>query len=619
MEKMFSVGLTSLLLLWCLQGCWCKDPAPVSVKVPRTVEVIKGDTAILPCSVTVRNPSSSNILEWFIEEGSKRHRVAFRPQLGGEGQSDQGTRLSGRVTIWSNFSLSISPVHVEDEKNFTCQMTAGPDGVAEGTTELRVFVEPEKPEVTVTSQVISVTDSSVSEVGHCVSRNGHPKPRIIWYQDSQPLPEVKDSNQMMYMVPSLAREASGLYTASSTLYLKPKKEDRESIFHCKVEYNMTSGQIMSKDSAPFNLTLHYPAEHVTFGIKSPGPIKEGDTVELRCETDGYPQPEFDFVFIKEGKEVTKQGHAGILTLSPVKRTDAGVYRCEALDFDAAEVDLTKNLTLSIHHMDPVMITPAGPVTVDVGKDVELFCKTKASAEHALQWRKGSEVVSETESLSLKSVSYSDAGEYICVGSVPSVPGLHKHANVTLTVSGSPKIKEPSGATEVQKEGDQVTLTCSARGHPAPQFTWTPSGKESVEVQGNKVISTVTLEATAAVLEKGVTCQVSNTFGTDTMAFKVAIKQDAPTDSADSNSADRADRQQGGSSGVVIAVVVCVLLLLLLVAILYFLQKNRKLPCGKQDKKDVAGGEVNNDIVVEMKSDKANEEAGLLNKRPATEQ
>lgn len=33
----------------------------------------------------------------------------------------------------------------------------------------------------------------------------------------------------------------------------------------------------------------------------------------------------------------------------------------------------------------------------------------------------------------------------------------------------------------------------------------------------------------------------------------------------------------------------------------------------------ASGEVNNDIVVEMKTDKANEEAGLLNKRPSTEQ
>lgn len=29
--------------------------------------------------------------------------------------------------------------------------------------------------------------------------------------------------------------------------------------------------------------------------------------------------------------------------------------------------------------------------------------------------------------------------------------------------------------------------------------------------------------------------------------------------------------------------------------------------------------MNSDIVVEMKTDKANEEAGLLNKRPSTEQ
>lgn len=31
------------------------------------------------------------------------------------------------------------------------------------------------------------------------------------------------------------------------------------------------------------------------------------------------------------------------------------------------------------------------------------------------------------------------------------------------------------------------------------------------------------------------------------------------------------------------------------------------------------GEVNKEVVVEMKADKANEEAGLLNKRPSTQQ
>lgn len=33
------------------------------------------------------------------------------------------------------------------------------------------------------------------------------------------------------------------------------------------------------------------------------------------------------------------------------------------------------------------------------------------------------------------------------------------------------------AGEVGKEGDTVTLKCSAHGYPAPQVTWKPSGTE----------------------------------------------------------------------------------------------------------------------------------------------
>lgn len=42
--------------------------------------------------------------------------------------------------------------------------------------------------------------------------------------------------------------------------------------------------------------------------------------------------------------------------------------------------------------------------------------------------------------------------------------------------GKPMIETPAVAA-VGKEGDMVTLKCSAYGSPAPQFTWKPSGKE----------------------------------------------------------------------------------------------------------------------------------------------
>ncbi|KAG5856202.1 hypothetical protein ANANG_G00005540 [Anguilla anguilla] len=579
----------TLLVLWCIQGCW----GAVKVTVTPVVEVMKGGSVTLPCSFSVSEPSSNSIVEWYIDEGEdSRKRVAYRPASGPGGKVDVDTRLTGRVT-------------------------AGAAGVGQGATELKVFFAPEKPEVKLSNEVISVTDSSSSEVGQCVSRNGHPLPHIIWYKDLNALPQVSDSSAEMYMVNSMVKEASGLLTVYSTLYLKAKKEDKDSHFHCRVEYNTTGGVVATKDSEPFTLPLHYPTEHVTFSLVSSEPIKEGDDVVLKCDSDAYPQPDFDFSFLTGGTPL--QGAAGLLTLNSVTRGNTGTYKCEVLDFDAEEdVVLEKQLELFIHYLNPVVITPAGPVSQPLGGSVELHCKTKASDKHTLHWKKGSTVLSQNGVLSLKSVSFADAGEYSCVAAVPSVPGLHAQANVTLTVTGKPEIEAPSEAF-VQKEGDTVTLMCSVQGHPAPQFTWTPSGKQSVEVKGNAVISTVMLEATGAVLRDGVTCQAGNVHGTDSQQFKVSISKDIPSDNSDNGATDRAERQQGGSSGVVIAVVVCVLLLLLLVAILYFMQKKGKLSCGKQDKKDVTTGEVNNDIVVEMKSEKANEEAGLLNKRPVTEQ
>lgn len=45
------------------------------------------------------------------------------------------------------------------------------------------------------------------------------------------------------------------------------------------------------------------------------------------------------------------------------------------------------------------------------------------------------MLSQDGTLSIQEVSYDDAGEYMCVGAVPSVPRLTAQANVSLTVKG----------------------------------------------------------------------------------------------------------------------------------------------------------------------------------------
>ncbi|KAL0985037.1 hypothetical protein UPYG_G00152120 [Umbra pygmaea] len=348
------------------------------------------------------------------------------------------------------------------------------------------------------------------------------------------------------MVPSVVKEASGLFTITSILMMHLKKAHKDSVFHCTVEYSLPNNIIKQIQSDTFSINLHYPSEKATFSLLNSEPVKEFDDVKMLCQTDGNPQPEFEFY--KDGEDFEKGVSEGSLTLKNVRRSDAGLYKCSAIDFDNLDANLRGEINLTVHYIDPLSVIPKGPLSAMQGDMVELQCK--------------------------------------------------------------PEIEEAVDGV-VDKEGDMVTLSCSAQGHPAPQFTWTPSGTQSVTVAGNKVVSTVKLEANAAILTNGVTCKASNSHGEDLRPFKVYINQAMKTDSP--NDAGRADKHQGGSSGVVIAVVVCVLLLLILVGLIYFLNKKGKLPCGKKDKKDVASGEVNNDIVVEMKTDKANEEAGLLNK------
>ncbi|KAF5898194.1 basal cell adhesion molecule-like isoform X2, partial [Clarias magur] len=582
--------------------------ASVTVQVKPTVDVILGETARMPCSST----GNKGVVQWFIEHAGTRKRVAFwSPSDHGV---DKDTPLAGRVAMEADMTLVITSVKVSDERSFFCQVDGGAVGTSEAESKLRVFLAPAKPVVSENNQHIPLTPDTPTthQVGKCTSSNGHPEPRIIWFKDSKPLPDRTDAKEPIYMVPGVVKESSGLFTVTSALYIQPTKADAKSVFHCTVEYSMPNEMIKKENSENFNLTLLYPAENVFFKILNMSQIKEGDDVHMKCETDGNPQPQFEF---------TRNGHSeqsedGLFIVHNVTRSDSGTYQCEAMDFDAPTAELTKTLDLTVHWLDPVSVVPASPLKVNKGDHIELQCRTKSSAEYTVSWIKKGNQLSQKGVLDLHSATLDSAGEYVCIASVPSVPGLQKQANIEVIVSGQPEIDNPKTGT-VKKQGDMVTLMCSAQGYPAPQFTWKPSGKESLDINGNTFTSTVTLEATAAVLKDGVTCEVNNEHGSDSKKFTVEIQSDNTVDQ--NNGGPRADTQEGGSKGVVIAVLVCVLLLLILVAVLYFLSKRGRMACRKKEKKEVASGDVNNDIVVEMKSgEKPNEESGLINK-PHVEQ
>lgn len=52
------------------------------------------------------------------------------------------------------------------------------------------------------------------------------------------------------------REASGLLSLSSTLYLRVRKADRNASFHCAAQYSLPGDRHGRLDSPAFNLTVH---------------------------------------------------------------------------------------------------------------------------------------------------------------------------------------------------------------------------------------------------------------------------------------------------------------------------------------------------------------------------
>jgi len=68
---------------------------------------------------------------------------------------------------------------------------------------------------------------------------------------------------------------------------------------------MPHASIYASNSSSCALLQSDSTEKVDFKLKNQGPIKEGDDVEMVCETDGNPQPEFEFTKEVRGHVICK--------------------------------------------------------------------------------------------------------------------------------------------------------------------------------------------------------------------------------------------------------------------------------------------------------------------------
>ncbi|XP_075047292.1 basal cell adhesion molecule [Mixophyes fleayi] len=590
-----------LVLLALLPGCLCA----VTVSIPRKVEVQSGHEAVFKCTPKFTGLPKYSV-EWSVTDQDGR-QFPIASYSDGRPAVEPDTSFSSRVDVKSDNVLVVRNVRVKDEGTFHCRVIAGSEGSGEGQSQLKVYVSPAAPELTVNTQVISIIDSVASEVGTCTSRNSYPAPTIEWYRNQIPLNAGTEKGKDLYASSRTTTEASGLYTVSSTLFLKATKEDTDAVFSCSVVFPLPKDTTSHMESKEFKLTLHYYTENVMFTMLPAQHIKEGDTVTLRCEGDGNPAPTYLFHKLKDsGDDELPSNSDGVYIFQNISRHDAGRYRCEALDFDSPDtVQLKKELEINVHYLNPVTVLPSEQEKHSVGGDIQLFCSCDGSEKTQLVWKKDQVVLAESSRYRLRNLTYSDSGVYTCEATVATVPGLRKEQSISVIVEGPPMLELGDELVEVPAEGHTVTLLCAAKGYPEPVISWNPPELTgSPSVSGLNVVSKVSLKVTSKLINE-VSCTAQNQLGSREKKFTLSISSMVAPSTAP------AQEQSGGSSTAVIAVVVCVLLLLLVVALFYFLQKKGKLACGRSEKQPLSQDPASAELAVQLTADKRNDQRGLL--------
>ncbi|KAK6467934.1 cell surface glycoprotein MUC18-like isoform X1 [Huso huso] len=613
LAQLNSAPVLGILLILTTQGVL----AEVTVSMKDVVEVQLGDTATIQCTPRFSEETKTVLVQWFIMGLDRRERIYYMDGI--DSVADNGTEYTDRISVQEeDYTLAISNVGLSDERAFICQVGGMSAGNGENRTELRVYDAPEFPEIEGTRSGLSITSNELQKVASCVSRNGYPEPQITWYKNRSPLQTEEEKTEVMDQV---TREASGLYTVSSSLLYKVSKEDVNSTFYCEVSYRMPGSQHMMESRA-INVTVHYPTLNVQLIRESPkGLVKEGDEVELRCIGDGNPPPPYTFHKLSPSTEEEEDlpVDTDVLILRGVTRVDSGMYRCKSLDVETY-MEMSSELKVVVNYLDPIVLTPSGSAELLLGETLTVSCNALSSQETRVVWMKDGQEMGRGSTLTLANASFDSAGEYICKVTVPAVPGLHRSSSVRVSVLGSPVVLQPVQLEEL--EGSKVNLTCKATGFPEPSISWEVSGTKDYQEVAHHVGKNTAVSVMSVIVtpDLKITCNASNSLGSNEGHFRITLISVTPP----SPSSTVQPVKKEGSGVIIVGIIVGILLLAILGSVLYFLYKKGKIPCGRTGKQEISRADSGkDDIVVEMKTDKT-EEAGLLqgvngDKKPPSDQ
>ncbi|XP_049289037.1 nephrin-like isoform X2 [Anopheles funestus] len=308
----------------------------------------------------------------------------------------------------------------------------------------------------------------------CDSSSSNPPAKLAWRHEGTVLEGMNNSSK------------AGLWggtVSSLELKLNITQDMDGHVYICQSTNEMLQRSI----NVAVNLAVLYepqfspPDETTVSGI-------EGEPLAVALVATGNPSS-IAYTWTKDGQRIASSGaprivsEGPILNITKLKRTDAGVYTCEAINSQGSAMI---NITLQVKYAATIK-SISKPVIVNPGEDAILNCTVDGNPltpEHVRWERNGYDLkvktttayANATGTLVVKDVHREDVGNFRCI--VDNHVGEPANRDVLLIVKFAPEIdKSPAMLRAASGPGDQARLPCRAQSAPEPTFHWIRSGQE----------------------------------------------------------------------------------------------------------------------------------------------
>ncbi|XP_073698613.1 sialoadhesin-like [Garra rufa] len=238
-------------------------------------------------------------------------------------------------------TIRLSHVTQKDEQmyyfRFTTNVTnrnwLGHPGVILTVTDLQV----ESPERVTEGDSVRLTCKS-----SCTLTD---RATFIWFRNSQPLTERRDTNNQL-LLQSVRREDAGRYSCAlhGHTYISPD----------------------------VYVNVRYAPKSVSVSISPSGEIVEGDSVTLNCSSDSNPPAKLDWF-----KGRTSVGSGRIYNISKIRSDHSGEYKCKSRNKHGEKYSYIVSLNVMYPPKNvSVFITGSGEIVE--GDSVTLICSSDSN-------------------------------------------------------------------------------------------------------------------------------------------------------------------------------------------------------------------------------------------------